>query len=93
MTAAKFKPLIFSVSVFALSNIAYIFIFMILVDFCLLLALFCYVIINVRNLESHMHIADRCAPREIASGAEYLILQALHFSKWFSAANSHAGQT
>jgi hypothetical protein len=31
-------------------------------DFCLLPAWFCYVIIHVRNLESHMHIADRCAP-------------------------------
>jgi hypothetical protein len=34
--AAKFKPLIFSVSGFALSNIANIFIFMILYDLCLL---------------------------------------------------------
>jgi hypothetical protein len=37
MTAAKFKPLIFSVSGFALSNVAYIFIFMILDDFCVIL--------------------------------------------------------
>jgi hypothetical protein len=37
MTAAKFKPLIFSVSGFALSNVANILIFMILDDFCLLL--------------------------------------------------------
>jgi hypothetical protein len=28
---------------------------MILYDFCLLHAWFCYVIVNVRNLESHMH--------------------------------------
>jgi hypothetical protein len=33
MTAAKFKPLIFSVSGFDLSNVANIFIFMILDDF------------------------------------------------------------
>jgi hypothetical protein len=39
MTAAKFKPLIFSVSGFALSNVANICIFMILDDFCLLPAL------------------------------------------------------
>jgi hypothetical protein len=36
LTAAKFKPLIFPVSGFALSNGANIFIFMILYDFCLL---------------------------------------------------------
>jgi hypothetical protein len=80
MTAAKFETLIFSVWGLALSNVANIFIFMILDDFCLLPALFCYVIINVRNLESSMHIADRCAPRKIADGAENLILQALSTS-------------
>jgi hypothetical protein len=48
MTAAKFKPLIFSVLGFALSSVANIFIFMILDDFCLLPAWFCYVIVNVR---------------------------------------------
>jgi hypothetical protein len=42
MTAAKFKPLIFYVSGFALSNVANGFIFMILDDFCLLPAWFCY---------------------------------------------------
>jgi hypothetical protein len=36
MTAAKFEPLIFPVSGFALPNVANIFIFMILDDFCLL---------------------------------------------------------
>jgi hypothetical protein len=36
MTAAKFKPLIFPVVGFALSNVANIFIAMILNDFCLL---------------------------------------------------------
>jgi hypothetical protein len=77
MTATKFKPPIFSVSGFALSSVANI--FMILDDFCLLPAWFCYVIINVRNLESLMHIANWCAPRKIASGAENPILQALQF--------------
>jgi hypothetical protein len=79
MTAAKFKPLIFSVSGFTLSNVANIFIFMILDDFCLLPALFCYVIINVRNFESFMHIANRCALPKIANGAENPVLQALQF--------------
>jgi hypothetical protein len=41
-------------------------------DFCLLPARFSYVIINVRNLESYMHIADRCEPRKTADGAEAL---------------------
>jgi hypothetical protein len=86
MTAAKFKPLTFSVWGFALSNGTNIVIFMILDDFCLLPACFCYEIINVRNLESHMHIADRCAPRKRANGAEKFILQALQFQlfRWFS---------
>jgi hypothetical protein len=38
MTAAKFKPFVFPVSGFALSNMADIFVFMVLYDFCLLLA-------------------------------------------------------
>jgi hypothetical protein len=57
MTAAKFKPLIFSVSGFALSNVANILIFMILDGFCLLSAWFCYVIINVWYRKSLMHIS------------------------------------
>jgi hypothetical protein len=79
MTATKFKPFIFYVLGFALSNVASIFIFVILDDFCLLPALFCYLIVNVRNLESHRHIADRCVSWEIASGADNPILQALQF--------------
>jgi hypothetical protein len=79
MTAAKFKPLIFPVLGFSLSNIANIFILMILNDFWLLPALFCYLIINVRNLESHMHITNQYAPQETANSAENLILQALQF--------------
>jgi hypothetical protein len=39
----------------------------------------CYGIVKVRNLENHMQIAARCARREIASGAENLLLQALQF--------------
>jgi hypothetical protein len=79
MTAAKFKHFIFSVWGFALSNIVYIFIFIIVNDFCLSSAWLGYVIVNVWNLESHMHIADWCAPPEIANGADNLILQMLQF--------------
>jgi hypothetical protein len=93
MTAAKLKPLIFSISGFALSNVKNIFIFMILDDFCLLSAWLYYVIINVWNLENLMHIANLCAPRKISNGEENLILlQALQFNRWDSAANSQAGQ-
>jgi hypothetical protein len=79
MTTAKFKPFVFPVSGFALSNIANIFVFMIYYDFCLQPAWFCYVIVNIRNLESHMHNADGFAPRETANGAKNLILQTLQF--------------
>jgi hypothetical protein len=45
--------------------------FMILDDFCLLPAWFCYVIINVRHMKSLMHIANRCAPRKSKSKSRY----------------------
>jgi hypothetical protein len=45
LTTAKFKPLIFTVSGFALSNVAKLCIFVTLYDFCLLPAYFCYIII------------------------------------------------
>jgi hypothetical protein len=79
MTLAKFKPFIYSVLSFALSNVENIFIFLILDDFCLLPATFFYAILEVWNLASHMHIADRCVSWEIADGAENSILQALQF--------------
>jgi hypothetical protein len=78
MTPAKFKPFVFPMSGFALSNIGNIFVVMILYDFCLLPAWFCYVFVNVRNLESHMHI-DRCAPCKTVNGAKNLNLQTLQF--------------
>jgi hypothetical protein len=67
----------FSVWGFVLSNITYI--FMIVNDFCLSSVQLCYVVVNVWNLESHIHVTGRCAPREIANGEENLILQALQF--------------
>jgi hypothetical protein len=47
-------------------------------DLCLLPAQFCCIIVYIRNEESLVQIADRCAPWNIAIGAENLILQALH---------------
>jgi hypothetical protein len=49
LTAAKFKPLKLSMLGFALSNVANIWIIMILYDFCLLPAQFSDEIVNVRN--------------------------------------------
>jgi hypothetical protein len=60
LTAAKLKPLIFSVSGFTFSYIANHCIFMILCDLCLLPAKFCYVIINIRHLENHVQRAPMC---------------------------------
>jgi hypothetical protein len=77
MTTAKFNPLIFSVWDFTLSNIAYIFIFMIMNDFCSSPALFCYVIVNVWNLESYMHISNCGVPWKLADGANNPVLQVL----------------
>jgi hypothetical protein len=77
MTAAKFKLFVFPVSGFALSNRANIFVFMILYDFCMMPAWFCYIIVNLRNLESHMQIADRYAPRKTANGANNLVHSSL----------------
>jgi hypothetical protein len=74
MTAAKLKLLVFSVSGFTSTNIANI-----LYDFCLLPVWVCYVIVNIWNLESHVHIADLCVPRETANGAKNPILHALQF--------------
>jgi diphthamide synthase subunit DPH2 len=34
----------------------------------------------IRQLESHVHFANRCAPWKIANGAEYFVLQALQLN-------------
>jgi hypothetical protein len=47
----------------------------------LLPAKFSDTVINVRNFDSHTHIADRCAPWKISDGAENPVLQALQFQK------------
>jgi hypothetical protein len=57
------------------------FILMILYDFCMLAAQFCYllVIIYIRKFKSCVQIADQCAPWKVANGALKLVLQALQF--------------
>jgi hypothetical protein len=79
LTATKFKPLIFSMSGFALSFTANKFILMILYDFCLLSSKLCYIIVYIGKVGSRVQIADRCAPWKISSGAENLVLYALQF--------------
>jgi hypothetical protein len=64
---------------FALPYIADISITMILYDFCLFPAELCYIIVNVRNIESLMQFADRRVPWKIDNGAENLVLQAQQF--------------
>jgi hypothetical protein len=46
-------------------------------DFCLSSTQFCYVIVDIRNLESYMNILNRCVPWKIANGAENPILNSL----------------
>jgi hypothetical protein len=77
LTAAKFNPLIFSLSGFAFSYDANMFILMILYDFCLLPAQFLYIVVNTWEVESRVEIADRCAHWKISNGAENLTLQRL----------------
>jgi hypothetical protein len=52
---------------------------MILYDFCLLLAQFRYVILNILYMENHVQLADGCTPWKFTSGGESLVLQALKF--------------
>jgi hypothetical protein len=85
LTAAKFKPCIFSMSGFTLSCASNMFILMILYDFCLLPAQFYYMIVYVRKVESHVQIADRCAPWKISNGAENLVCRHCNFKRQVSA--------
>jgi hypothetical protein len=52
LTTTEFKPLILSMSGFALSYTSNIFILMTLYDFCLLPAQFCYIIIYIGTLKA-----------------------------------------
>jgi hypothetical protein len=73
LPAAKFKPLIFSMSRFALSNAANMFNLMTLYDFCLLPAQFCYIIVHIRKVESRVQIVNLCATWKISNGVENLV--------------------
>jgi hypothetical protein len=70
----------FSVLSFTFPYAANIRILMISYVFCLFpAACFLYEIINIQNLESHMHVMGRCAPREATNDPEDFVLQALQF--------------
>jgi hypothetical protein len=65
------------------------FILMILYDFCLFPAQFCYITVYIRKVESRVQIADWCAHWKISNGAENLIsFRRCNFNKYVSAANS-----
>jgi hypothetical protein len=74
LTAAKIKPLTFSMSGFVLSYTTNMFTFMILYDFCLLPS---QVHVYIRKVESRVQIVDRCEPTKISTGAENLDFQTL----------------
>jgi hypothetical protein len=71
------KPLIFSG--FTLSYAANIVILMIVYDLCMLPARFRYIIAYIWKVESHVQIADQCAPWKISNGSENLVYQAVQF--------------
>jgi hypothetical protein len=67
LTNAKFKPLLLSMSGFALSYTTNMFILMTLYDLCLSPAQFYYIIVYIRKAETRVQIADRCAPWKIST--------------------------
>jgi hypothetical protein len=79
LTTAKFKPFIFAMSGFDLCYTANMFVLMILYDFCLLSAQFCYIIIYILKVENRLQIADQCALWKISNGAENLVFSASKF--------------
>jgi hypothetical protein len=79
LTIAKCKHLVFLMSGFALSYTGNMFILMILYDFCLLLAQFCYVIIYIWSLKvvckswTSVHLGKFLIVQRSFSGAAILI--------------------
>jgi hypothetical protein len=47
---------------------------------------------HVWEMETHLHFVNQCVPWKVASGAEYLVLQALQLIRWVSATNSQMEQ-
>jgi hypothetical protein len=74
LDTAMFKALIFSTPGYDLSYTRNMSILMILNDFCLLPAQFCYIIVHIRKIESRVQIANRCVLWKISNGAKNLFL-------------------
>jgi hypothetical protein len=87
LTTAKFKPLIFSIPAFLLSYTANKFILMVLYNFCLSPAQFCYIIVYMRKIENREQISEGYEPRTISSGAKNLVSRSC-----ISAATCQTGQ-
>jgi hypothetical protein len=88
LTTAKFKPLIFSMSGFALSYAASMFILMILYHFCLLPSKYRHTVVYKWKAKSLVQIADRCTSCTMSSVAGNTAWQALQFQevgvcRWF----------
>jgi hypothetical protein len=85
------KPLKISMSGFALSYTANMFILVILFDFCLLPAQLYYIIVYIREVESRVQIVDRCAPWKISNVRRTLLRMRCNFKRYVFASNIQAG--
>jgi hypothetical protein len=88
LTAAKFKPLIFLVSGFALSNVENVFILMILYGVCLLPIYSRYIMYVSLKAMSKSRTGVRLGKLPIARRT--LFCRRCDFSGWLSVANSQA---
>jgi hypothetical protein len=92
LTAVKFEPLIFYISVFALSYVVNMFILMILYDFCLSPVQFCCIIVYIQKVESCVQIEDRCALGKYPMERRNLFCILCNFKRLVSTSNSQAGK-
>jgi hypothetical protein len=79
--ASKFKPFVLLIRGFSLSNVTYVWMYMIQDYFWLYAAQFNFIVVHVRNFEDHVQVVDWCAPVRISNSAEYSVLQALQFQE------------
>jgi hypothetical protein len=93
LTAAKFKPLIFSMPGFTLSYAGNILILMIFHDFWLLPAQFAIKTYTHGRLKTGLQIADRCSLWKVSNGAKNPVLQKLQFKDMCVCRSKPRGQT
>jgi hypothetical protein len=70
LTTAKFKPVVFSVSGFALSYATNMFLWFCMTSACCLYSFVIRIIVYIRKVKGRVQIADRHAPWKISSDAE-----------------------